>query len=505
MLLPITLKDHIYEGSLEEAIHLIVEEKLDLEKFNKLYNNDETGRLAYHPKVLLKVILLAYSRGIIGSRRIEKACRENILFLALAGGHQPDHSTIAAFITSMGSFIMDFFIQVLLICSEMDLLQGTHFSIDGCKLPSNASKEHSATFKELKKRRGKLKEKLKTLIHQHITTDQQDEDIRQAEKARFQRRVKRIEKQIKRIERFLETEEPKEGKNGTEIQSNITDNQSAKMPTAHGVIQGYNAQAAVDSKHQIIVHAEAMGNGQDSDHLKPMIEGLNDNMKALDQDHESLDGAVITADSNYHTNENITYCEEQNIDAYIPDTNFRKRDPRFANQQRFKDGVNKPPKKKNSSSKFSLSDFAYEQQNDVYICPAGQRLELRTAHQENKGIVYRSYFIKDDSCGKCPLRHKCLSSETSKRRYLSVPVGRVSDSDKPPSPSARMQEKIDSPAGKEIYSERLGNVEPVFGNIRYNKRLDRFTYRSKVKVNTQWLLFCLIHNMEKIAHCRAAI
>ena len=98
MLLPITLSQHLYEGSLQEAINVIVEEKLDLSAFDAHYKNDDTGRPTIHPKVLVKVILLAYSHGIVGSRRIEQACRNNVIFLALAGGIQPDHSTIAAFI-----------------------------------------------------------------------------------------------------------------------------------------------------------------------------------------------------------------------------------------------------------------------------------------------------------------------------------------------------------------------------------------------------------------------
>ena len=132
MLVPITLSEHIYEGSLEEAIHLVVEERLDLSVFDSFYKNDDTGRPAIHPKVLIKVILLAYSKGIIGSRRIEKATRDNVIFLALAGGIKPDHSTIAAFISTMKNEIMNVFIQVLLICDQMDLLGGTHLSLDGC-------------------------------------------------------------------------------------------------------------------------------------------------------------------------------------------------------------------------------------------------------------------------------------------------------------------------------------------------------------------------------------
>ena len=503
LLLPVTLKDHIYPGSLEETIHILVEKKLDLTEFDQLYHNDDTGRLAYHPKVLLKIILLAYSRGIIGSRRIEQACRENIIFMALAGGHQPDHSSIAAFISSMHDFIINLFTQILMVCSELSLLDGTHFSLDGVKLPSNASKEHSATFKELKKRRGQLKEKLRGLLNQHIIADQTDENIKQVDKTKLDKRIKRIDKQFKRIERFIENNEPKKGKSKKEIQSNITDNDSAKMPTAHGVIQGYNAQAIVDSKRQIIVHAEAMGNGQDADNLKPMVKGLKKNLKTIGCSDE-LKGTILTADSNYHTNENIAFCEQENIDAYIPDTNFRKRDVRFKDQKRFRNGVNKPPRKKEPFEKFSLNDFKYDEPNDVYTCPKKHVLKLETSHMVNKNTVYRVYRIKDDSCITCPLRNKCLANKSAKQRYLVIPVDSVSKSDKPPSFSKRMQQKIDTEHGKQIYSQRLGNVEPVFGNIRYNKRLDRFTYRTKVKVNTQWLLFCLIHNIEKIAHRKAA-
>ena len=143
-LVPITLSEHIYAGSLEEAIHVTVED-IDLGGLDDLYKNDETGRPAFHPKVLLKVILLGYARGITGSRRIERACRENVLFMALAGGEQPDHATIAAFVTALKGKIMDIFVNVLLICEEMKLLGGMHLSLDGLKLPSNASKEHSGT------------------------------------------------------------------------------------------------------------------------------------------------------------------------------------------------------------------------------------------------------------------------------------------------------------------------------------------------------------------------
>ena len=138
-LLAITLEKQLSPNTLEFTIHHIVEE-LDLDIFNSKYKNDEIGRKAINPKVLLKIILLGYSRGYISSRELEKACRENVIFMALTCGDIPDHTTIATFVSSMEEEITKVFTQVLMICEEERLLGGTHFSIDGVKLSSNACK-----------------------------------------------------------------------------------------------------------------------------------------------------------------------------------------------------------------------------------------------------------------------------------------------------------------------------------------------------------------------------
>ena len=171
VLLPVSLEDQLMSGTLEFAIHTLVEKRLDMSIFEGKYCNDETGRAAYDPKILLKVVLLAYSRGLISSRKIEQACRENVVFMALACGQQPDHSTIAAFISSMKDEILPLFRDVLLVCEEMNLLGGTMFALDGCKLPSNASKELSGTFTELQKKKQKIEVQVAQLLAEQIQTD----------------------------------------------------------------------------------------------------------------------------------------------------------------------------------------------------------------------------------------------------------------------------------------------------------------------------------------------
>jgi transposase len=104
-----------------------LETRMDLSCFDEKYSNDETGRSAYDPKVLLKIVLLAYSRGLVSSRKIERVCRENVTFMAVSCGQHPDDSTIAAFVSSMREEIMPLFRDVLLVCEEMDLLGGTYY------------------------------------------------------------------------------------------------------------------------------------------------------------------------------------------------------------------------------------------------------------------------------------------------------------------------------------------------------------------------------------------
>jgi transposase len=176
VLLPVSLEDQLMPGTLEFAIHTLVEKRLDMSIFAGKYRNDETGRAAYDPKVLLKVVLLGYSRGLISSRKIEQACRENVVFIALACGQQPDHSTIAAFVSAMKDEILPLFRDVLLVCAELNLLGGTMFALDGCKLPANASKDGSGTFSELHKKKQQIEAKVAQLLAEQMQADHNEKN-----------------------------------------------------------------------------------------------------------------------------------------------------------------------------------------------------------------------------------------------------------------------------------------------------------------------------------------
>jgi len=488
VMLPVSLQDQLVPGTLEHTISELVEKHLDLSVFAARYKNDETGAAAIHPKILLKVILLAYARGMISSRQIERACQENIIFIALSYGYPPDHSTIAQFISSMQSEIQTLFSNVLLVCEELGLLDGTHFSLDGVKLSANVSKEWSGTIDELKHKRDKLQEKLQRVIAEHAQADKQPEiELEQQKK-----RERRFQLQVERLNEFLQDREPKRGSDGKEIQSNAVDNESVKMPTSHGVLQGYNAQALVDSKHQVILAAEAFSS-QDHENLEPMLAGAKKNVAAIGKDETYFQGKQLTADSNYHSFNSLTVCRDEKIDAYIPDIQFRKRDPRFADQQRFQDGIHGRQRPDAKPGLFTASDFSFDPTQQVYRCPQGKELTCHARNQTNRHRTYDVYHARPEDCATCPLKARCLSKTTTSRRYLSIQV----DTQQPNLIDA-MKAKIDTEQGKRIYARRLGIVEPVFANICVHKRMNRFTLRTKLKVNVQWRLFAMVHNIGKI-------
>jgi transposase len=152
LFLTVNLEEQILHGTFEWTMRYIID-RTDMSLFESRYNNDEKGAAAYSPGILLKIIFYCYSCGILTSRKMEKACRENIITKALAENSEPDHATIAAFISTNQEAVKDLFTQVLFKCSELKLITGEMFANDGCKLPSNASKEWSGKIEDLKKKR----------------------------------------------------------------------------------------------------------------------------------------------------------------------------------------------------------------------------------------------------------------------------------------------------------------------------------------------------------------
>src|SRR3989304_6572759 len=169
--LAVDLERQLLPGTFEHALNYLIDHEIDLKGFDARYCNDLTGAAAYPPAMLLKVVLFAYSRGMVSSRAIERACREHVAFIALSGDSAPHFTTLAAFVSTLSDEIAPLFGEVLLLCDRQGLIGREMFAIDGVKLPSNASKAKSGTRAEFRERATKLEAAAQAMLARHREND----------------------------------------------------------------------------------------------------------------------------------------------------------------------------------------------------------------------------------------------------------------------------------------------------------------------------------------------
>jgi hypothetical protein len=340
---------------------------------------------------------------------------------------------------------------------------------------------------------------------------QRDEEEDAGKAASETKKVEKFRRKIEQIKEFLEGSEKKLGPSGNETKSNVTDPDSAKMASSRGVIQGYNGLAVVDDRAQIVVHAEAHGSGYEGHLLAPLLEATRATFGTLEPGNDVLKEAKVTADCGFHSRVVVAEVEALGADAYIPDRDHRKRDPAFEGADRHKERSRKErarerrKKREQAPEKaklFTREDFVYDEEAGTCACPAGHKL-----YQSGSNMLFNGYRVAHfkaplTACRECELRPKCLRHpERTVQRQLTIIKGREGERNKGGRNDGaveRMKLKLSTARGREIYGRRLGTVEPVFANIQ-NKGMRRFTLRSRGKVNAQWQLFTMVHNIEKIA------
>lgn len=490
--LAVDLEKQLLPGSFAYAVHYLLDHDFDLSGFDSRYRNDESGASAYPPGMLLKIILCAYAEGVVSSRGIERLCREHVSFIALSGDSAPHFTTIAAFVSGLGNDVAKLFAQVLYLCDRQGLIGRQMFAIDGVKLPSNASKAKSGTRADFQRQAEKLEAAAQAMLARHRENDTLPVEPDLADKAA--QRIERLEQEAAQLHQWLsEHTHDRKGSKGTIRKSNRTDNESAKMATSKGVIQGYCGVAAVDDAHQIIVEAQAHGTGSEQELLLPVVKATAP---------LRTDQTLITADAGYHSEANLKVLAKQNIPALIADNGMRKRDERLKDQEKYKslpDPLYDKAHPKKNAKTYRPSDFTHDPDTGTCVCPAGKTLYQNGSNCVHNGYVSTKFSGTLRDCIPCDQRAKCLRTpEKTKVRQVSFFRGKADSTQV--SYTDLMKRAIDSDEGRALYGRRFATVEPVFGNIRHNKKLNRFTLRGQKKVDTQWKLFCLVHNIEKLAH-----
>ncbi|MDP1643965.1 MAG: transposase [Thiobacillus sp.] len=423
---------------------------------------------------------------------IERACRDHVTFIALSGDSQPHFTTLAGFVSTLNDDIARVFTQILYLCDRQGLIGREMFAIDGVKLPSNASKHKSGTRADFEHQAAKLEAAARVMLERHREADQQaiEPDL----KAKEAQRIIRLQRDATQLRQWLAAHpEDRQGSKGSIRKSNRTDNESTKMATNKGVIQGYTGVAAVDAKHQIIVDAQAHGTGSEQELLVPVVKAIKG---AMDDAHSLItQTSLITADAGYHSETNLKQLANLEVDALIADNGMRQRDERFKDQGKHKqqpDPLHDKSSRKKASAVYRPEDFRYDPDTQTCVCPAGKTLYGNGKNCLHNGYTAVKFQGAQRDCVPCTHRDKCLRTpDKTKTRQVAFFQGKAAGQKE--SFTDKVKARIDSAEGRARYGRRFATVEPVFGNLRHNKQLNRFTLRGQKKVDAQWKLYCLVH------------
>jgi transposase len=436
----------------------IVNEVVDTMDLSPLFTKYEGGGApAYHPGMMLKVIIYAYSRDIYSSRSIAQMLKTDTAFMFLSGLQSPDFRTICLFRAEHADVLPNLFVEVVRLCASLGMVGLGHIAFDGTKLKANASVKQTRDRDGLEKEIERIKEQMRQMIESSAKIDELEDLIHpDGDGSEIAAELRRKEYRLKKLQEAMEVLEREKLE-----KVNVTEPDSRLMKDSRGVIQpSHNGQIAVDTKEQVIVAADVSQNATDHAEFEPMVEQVERNLGALPEKG--------TADAGYSSYDNLEYAEGKKLDMYMPDNFLEALD-----------------EKEEGEKRYHKSNFGYDGARDTYICPEGKELK-RWAEQKREGkpplIVYRG-----ESCRECPVRKCCT---TGKART-------VSRDGREPIMEA-MREKLRSEEGKRIYAKRGYTVEPVFGEIKWNGRKPSMDLRGSVKVRGEFSLLCLVHNVKKI-------
>jgi transposase len=328
LLLPPSLRDWLPENHLVYFVSDVVDQ-LDLSKIHAAYGEERRGQPPYDPGLMTKLLVYGYCIGVFSSRRIQKRLREDIPFKVLAAGNEPDFRTISDFRKNHLEALQGLFEQVLEMALEAGAMKLGRVSLDGTKVKGNASKHKAMSYGRMKEKQQQLQEEVQQLLAQAEAADAEEDDRhgrdrrgdelpeelqrRESRMAKIQQAKKALEQREKAIAEGKSAEEAKKAKPADKDQYNFTDPESRIMMGPDGILQGFNAQAAVEPTMQLIVGQRVTQAANDKEQLQPMVE-------TIEQQAGQRPEAIL-ADNGYCSDQNLEFLEsdpaEQKIQGYI--------------------------------------------------------------------------------------------------------------------------------------------------------------------------------------------
>lgn len=495
--------------SLIPANHMVrvINRAIDLMKLEPLFAKyPGGGRPSFHPVMMTKLIVYAYADKNFSSRRIEKAARENIMYMWLCGGNVPDFKTINTFRSErMKDIILDVFSEVVELLVEQKYIKLDNYFLDGTKIEANANKYSWVWGKSTKRYKEKLREKCKELFaaaelaNQAENEEYGDENLEELggdkpiDSKAIEEAVKRIDekladnpadKKLQKAKKIIEKDYLPRMKKYEQQEELLADRNSySKTDTAatfmrmkedhmkNGQLKpGYNVQIGTENQFVVgySVHQEAGDTSCLKDHFEELKKGLKGKLPNN-----------VVADAGYGSEENYEYLQEAKLGNYVKYNTFHKEASR-----------------KWKSDLTRVQNWQYDEEKDEYICGCGKILQFQYERSQKSKSGYRSVvrIYESTDCSGCPYRDRCVKKGNNPSANRRIYINRRGNELK-----AQTRANLTSEYGLQMRSLRPVEVESVFGNIKGNFGMRRFTLKGMAKVKLEWGLHCIAHNMRKLA------
>ena len=472
-------------------------DQLNLDVLISEYNKE--GKPSYHPKMMLKVMVYAYMDNTYSSRKIEKAMRENINFMWLSANQVADHNTIARFRSQrLKTIFKDIFKQVVMLLAGEGLVKLKEVYTDGTKIESVAGRYTFVWGNAIKTRKVKMAEQLEQMWNyaQQIA-DEEDKDpnppnFKTIDKEKVEQTAKKINRILKdnpkasskhkakaryieknfasNLDKYQEQEEVLKGRNSySKTDPDATFMRMKEDHMLNGQLKpGYNVQ--ISSQSQFILHYTLHQQTTDVHTLNPHLETYEKLYQTLPE--------IVTADAGYGSEENYEHLEKKGITAYIKYNTFDKEEQTYKS------------KKRKVKEDFHRDNLHYNEEQDYYVCPIGQRMNkvYESERTTKSGYKQLNSIYRAKNCNGCPLRsncHKAKGERTIQRNHALERHKKL------------IRERLTTTEGEKKRRQRTADVEPVFAHIKYNRNFKRFTLRGIEKADLEFGLHALAHNLKK--------
>lgn len=427
-LFPQSIEEYIGQDDPVRAYDAFVE-ALDLAKLGIVIQEVRVGNSAYNPKAMIKLLVYGCSYGTRSSRKLERACYHNVSFIWLMEGLKPDHKTISEFRKNNKKAIKNILKQCAKLCIKLNLIEGNTLFVDGSKIRANASINNTWTKEKCEKYLVKIDERIESILNDCDTVDDREQNDPSLVKLSEELKDKQVLKsKVQNIMKELEKEQLKS--------INSTDPECVKIKGRQGTHAGYNGQIVVDEKHGLIVSSDVVNENNDLNQFAKQVEQANQNL------NEPCKNAC--ADSGYADSEELKKIDDKNINVIVPSS------------KQASDREIQP---------YDKERFQYNEKEDCYICPEGNKLLYSCFSTQKNQHIYR--FASASTCLSCKHFGTCTKAK------LGRTIVRLANE----SVKIKLEKQYLKDESQKIFKLRKQKVELPFGHIKRNLGVNSFSLK----------------------------